>query len=699
MAVTVIRDLAASAQRMLQAAPVTIGELANGPGMFYRHPDSAQISYPVAVRTALGGVAGGVTSVAIVGAGPAGIAALYELRQIANANTSRRFDVVMFETDPANFLFPSPPPIANVAPRRAGRVSSYFTPRTVYEIGAMRFPSIAGLTWHYAERAFGAGTVVDPFPNPGTVPTEFVFGSRFDRYVGGQWLDPNSPTRVVRDLVIEGLVGTGTNPPYRIGPYTPLQVIGFLSSPTTPQPTLAQIQAYWEVFVKDHDGTTLEAAVRSILATAQQNGRLPAVTGLTGNQLLDWCVELFGRFGFGTGGFKPLYNISLVEMMRLVLWDYSNEYTFPAALAPGNVDFIAKLRDIALTPPSGNFRFTEVQARVCDVFHQAEPRLAGVAYYVSGGSGPAQFATFDYAILALPHDAANALVNRLGYSPTPLANPEIGDVGRSNRPGYAVLPGLLLSTQPSQDAVNARAVTAVGMLHMTRSSKIFATITDAAASAAPVPQFEGRPISAVVSDCGLAASYLVPSPVNRNFRSFLVTYTWDDDSTKLEHAFAQWPQNIQPPGPPSMFEAMLNRAYRQNPGSPADVTAKWWLATVLSRAEAGERVSWDWSTYLTSGGFKLDMTGDHNQSDLCFRYHTHAQYNNPRRPPAEQLDSRVFLASCSFSHLGGWLEGAFMSAVNAVSGIVVSINQGNVGALNPEAQKLFTTLKPVVPMN
>jgi tryptophan 2-monooxygenase len=92
------------------------------------------------------------------------------------------------------------------------------------------------------------------------------------------------------------------------------------------------------------------------------------------------------------------------------------------------------------------------------------------------------------------------------------------------------------------------------------------------------------------------------------------------------------------------------------------------------------------------------MTGDHNQSDLCFRYHTHALYHDPALPPTERLDSRVFLASCSFSHLGGWLEGAFMSAVNAVAGVVVSLNQGRVTALNPEARKLFTTLKPVIPM-
>jgi hypothetical protein len=33
------------------------------------------------------------------------------------------------------------------------------------------------------------------------------------------------------------------------------------------------------------------------------------------------------------------------------------------------------------------------------------------------------------------------------------------------------------------------------------------------------------------------------------------------------------------------------------------------------------------------------------------------------------------------------------------AGIVVSFNQGQVAPLSPEAPKLFTTLKPVIPMN
>ena len=701
MAVTVIRNLADAADTLraaqLRTAVKTIGQLAGGDGRFYRHPDSVQISYPLTVQDPLGSVPapGEPISVAIIGAGPAGIAALYELRQIADTIPQRTVDVVIFETDASNFLFtPRPVDPMVITPRRAGRVSSYYTPATVYEIGAMRFPEIAGMTWHYAERAFGADQEVNVFPNPGTVPTEFVFGSQFDRYVGNTWDDPASPTRKVRDLVLAGLTGST----YRIGPLTPLEVSDELKKRNADPAILTRIQRHdWPQFIRDHDGTTLEAAVRFILTQAQQPpNQLPDVAGLKDAQLLDWCVELFGRFGFGTGGFKPLYNMSLVEMMRLVLWDYANEFTFPPDLAPGNVDFIARLYERA-TLPSDNFRVTVVRARVSDVFHRDAPREAGLAFY--DDTGFIKSATFSYAILALPHDAATALVNRLGYSPGPLNDPEIGDPGKTMHPGFAVLPGLLLSTQPQHDAVNARAVTAMSMLHMTRSSKIFSTITDFHASEAPVPQFGGAPISAVISDCGLAATYLVPSPTHPNYRSFLVSYTWDDDSTKLENTFAQWPQNISPPGPASMFDAMLGRAYRQNPERPDDPSTKWWLYTVLAKSAAQDRVSWDWSTYITAGGFKLDMTGDTHQSDLCFRYHTHAQYNsNNNRRDMPPLDSRVFLASCSYSHLGGWLEGAFMSAVNAVAGIVVSLNQGDETALNDEAEKLFTTLEPVIPM-
>src|SRR3954469_24340165 len=99
MSVTVITDLEAA----VRGAPtVTIDQLANGKGFVYRHPDSAQISYPKAVTTAIGSLpaGGGTYHIAIVGGGAAGIAALYELRKLADANPTWRLVVYVLEADP-----------------------------------------------------------------------------------------------------------------------------------------------------------------------------------------------------------------------------------------------------------------------------------------------------------------------------------------------------------------------------------------------------------------------------------------------------------------------------------------------------------------------------------------------------------------------------------------------------------------------
>lgn len=692
MSVTIIKDLEAAVLGSQRA--VTIDELADGPGLVYRHPDSVQISYPKVVAPTIGAIPSSTSiNIAIIGAGPAGVAALYELRRLANATPSTLLNVTLYESDPASFLFVSdkktPHGTKAILHRRAGRVSSYSVPNTIYEIGAMRFPSIAGLTWHYARAIFGGSTVVNPFPNPGTVPTEFIFGSQYDQYFGGEWLNINSPTRAVRGLVIDGLVGNGTGTSlFPIGTRDPATIIGLLVNPGTTPGELEQIGNDWTAFIQQNDAVTLEGAVRRILTS--KSASLPLVPGMTGQELINWCVELFGRFGFGTGGFKSLFSVSIVEMMRLILWDYSNEYTFPPDQAPGNVDFIAKLHAAATAAPPANFRVTVQEARVSDVFHYVNPRQAGVAYYPPGAN-QSLLRNFDFAIIAVPHEPAARMVSRLGNSSTPLPSGTlIGDIGAASPANGSVLPALLLSTAGGQDAKNARPVGAISTLHMVRSSKVFATITAADAAGPEVPRFPpnvGQPISAVISDSGLAATYMVPSPTNAQTRSFLVSYTWDEDSTKLQSSLASWPEDAPPNGPNPMFSAMVNRTYRQDPR--AGVTDKWWLSTLLTNVVGTDRVSYDWTTNLaTSGGFKLDMTGDYYQSNFAFRFHTHAA--NP-----SVVDNRFFLASCSFSHLGGWLEGAFMSAINAVAGLVVGANNGVVTSLNPEAQKLFTTLTPV----
>lgn len=685
MGITVIRNLAKAADAKTVADVAKVGR-------YFRHPDSVRIVYPTIVQQPIGTLpAGKDLRVAIVGAGAAGVAALNELSRLVNDHTGS-VNVSLYESDPDSFLFALSRGL-NVRGKKAGRVLAVQSDdSTVYEVGAMRFPESAGLTWQYAARVFGPDALVQVFPNPGKTATEFVFGHQADRYKGDHWQDAASPTRAVRDLVLSRLVGINAPALLPIGSRTPAQVIEVISSQDSSDTLLKEIDRDWKQFVTDHDGTTLEGAVRVIIR--DYGSALPAMPGLGPDERQNYYVELFGRFGFGTGGFKSLFGISIVEMMRLILWDYANEYTLPVK---ENVDFIRQMYLSTLAGASaGKFTVTPIQGRVSDVFHRkvADSNVAVVTHYAAG-SDKLLDQSFDYVILALPHEQLIGVVTRAGYAPQASPSVTFGDaaLGLQARAFTDVLPPLLLST--ASDIPNARAASAVSMLRMVRSSKVFGTIHNAELANLPtlaLPDGTLEPIKAVVSDSGLATSYIVPSSLSPDYSSVLVSYTWDDDSTRLQRDFGAYPQNPPVDGGAQdangMFTRMINRADKDIKLPSEAVYKRWWLVDVLKKIQLTNRLVFDWTTNGSAGGFKLDLSGDHYQSNFCFRYHTHAQH--------PELDNRVFIASDSFSHLGGWLEGAFMSSVNAVAGIVVSANGGEAASLNSEAAKLFSTLESVV---
>ena len=713
MSITVIWNWTRSAQQPASESIATLLQRSR----HYRHPDSPQIAYPATVADPLGSLPAGNYRIAIIGGGAGGIAALHELARLAQKmDTNSSLTVTMYDSDPEHFLAPkanSPHPHdIHTRNRKAGRVSAARVSsgppgaqleRTVYEVGAMRFPEIAGLTWHYASQVFAPGTLVKVFPNPGKVATEFVFADQVDHYINEHWENPLSPTRQVFGLVLKYLVGVqihdtttaAGNALFKIGDDDPVVIAGLLKAADTTPGTLARIGVAWKAFIAEHDHTTLAGAVRKIMNHAAANNELPEFPGLDGPSRIDHCVELFGRFGFGTGGFKPLYNISLVEMMRLVLWDYSNEFTLPVE---ENVEFLAGLQRKALETGGQRLKFSFISGRVCDAHHffpadNTNPRHATVWYYQGDeASSPLHQQDHDYVILAMPQDQLLPLVRRSGYSPYGMERTQVGDkqLGLASKTAVQVYPALQLSLNSTSPT--ARMVSAISQLHMTRSSKVFGMLSALESSGPRVPRFRGLPIQAVVSDSGLAASYMVPSTLaDKSYVSLLASYTWGDDSTRLQHHFGRYPQNPESNADSdsarAMFRHMINRVDfdQQHPDAPPG--QRWWFGELLSKVEDQNRFVFDWTTNGSAGGFKLDMTGDHYQSNRCFRYHTHARNR--------ALNNRFFLASDSYTHLGGWLEGAFMSAINAVSGVVVAANQGNIQALNPEARKLFTTLDPI----
>ncbi|XP_065208003.1 phenylalanine 2-monooxygenase precursor-like [Planococcus citri] len=694
-------------------------------GRFYRHPDSAMVSYPLVVEKAIGSIPKNdeKLKIAIIGGGAAGIASCYELSRLGNSD---RIEVTLYESDPDHFTYLLEPQQVKIDTfgKRAGRVFAARTSapsgdehsnpddHTVYEIGAMRFPEIAGLTWHYAGQVFKDTDKVDAFPNPGKVPTEFVFGDRADRYynksTGGMWLDEDSPTKRVFKVVHAGIFGsppTADGPKYPrshfcIGCKEPYEVAAELKNENTSEGRLRDIFADWKEFAIKYDSLSLESAVRQVIRAEVKKGSdlLPDIAGLRDREdKIAYYAELFGCFGFGTGGFKPIHNASLTEMMRIMLWDYANEYTLPKESASENVDLFKELYSKAYE----QFKRKPIvkHARVCDVCHSGRTGKALVFSYEMDSKPPHQELPglpyepleFDYVILAVTPKQMHSIISRAGFN-NQARFIRFGDYDRQYPQEILARPPLVLSKD--SDAPNALLFTAINQVHMVGSSKIFVTVKEEDVKKAP-KFFEEGEIKAVVSDCGLASSYFVPSPLRQSpdgkkYYSLLLSYSWEEDTKRLQHHLYEYPMNRRANSEANkqMLQAAINRTKR-DVRDPLDGTYKsWWFGDLLSSSDLSDVLSYDWTTAYSAGGFKFDTTGNHRNSNLCFRYHTHAQKSS--------LDNRFFIAGDSYSHLGGWIEGAFISAVNAVTGLVVAANGGDIRALTEPAQKVITTLDSVV---
>ncbi|KAJ6645372.1 Phenylalanine 2-monooxygenase precursor [Pseudolycoriella hygida] len=674
-------------------------------GQYYRHPDSALISYPMVVKEPLGTINKSL-NIAIVGGGAAGIAALYELSNLDNAKDN--ISITLYESDPDSFLHAPKGQTVRVAGLKAGRVSAAIssdkpvtddanTDHAVYEIGAMRFPEIAGLMWHYASVVYGGDKVVSPFPNPGTVPTELVHGDRVDRFANGVWLDDKSATKQVVDIIRKGLVGGLTDENtslFPIGGKDPAKISEILKSGKTTEDELKTINADWKTFAKENDKYTLESAVRKVIEA--NNANLPEIPGLNDVvEKINYYVELFGTVGFGTGGFKSVFNMSILETMRLLLWNYANEYVLPVT---ANVDFISMIYKAAREK---QLKLVVKLARVAEACHLDgnDKGKTILVYYSVNHDGTEVFEPekqeFDYVILATTPKQTSSFISKIGFNNDESRSVPLGDYERQLTPDKyegSVRPALVLSKK--DDVPNSKLFSAVSNVHMVCCSKIFATVKKSDFDNYAPEFLDKGKVKAIVANCGLGSSYVVPTTIINErlqskadeYYSFLISYAWEDDSKGMQHNFGKYPLNIV--DTKHLLSAVVGRTARYVKNPLTGKYEPWWFGQALSKCDLQDRLSYDWTTFNSAGAFKLNNVGDNYNIDLLFRYHTHAL--------ASTLDNRFFLANCSYSHLGGWIEGAFMSAVNAVCGLICAANGGKIESLSPAAQKVITSLDKVV---
>lgn len=165
----------------------------------------------------------------------------------------------------------------------------------------------------------------------------------------------------------------------------------------------------------------------------------------------------------------------------------------------------------------------------------------------------------------------------------------------------------------------------------------------------------GKPIRNFLTDGFPRASYVLPPKEGSTITSALVSYAWGVDALKYEQmgGLTERQQTIA-----------ASYIYGTDAGTPnTSVFGKYILtgtepASVVWNAEAG-----------FGGGFKLDKPEDNYFTNSLFY---HFQQAHSRANPGA-AGSRVFFAGDSVGHLGGWVEGAGMSAINAIVAVCSEI--------------------------
>lgn len=203
------------------------------------------------------------TEIAIIGAGCAGLSAAYELMKIG-------LHPVVYESAEN----------ADGTPRIGGRMYTYRfpgDPKALAELGAMRFPPTQRTFTFYMDK-FGLD-YSHIFPDPLVVPTTLFFkGKKHFIPLNGK-LPPDIQRAVnaweafVKPLV-DKMIRMWNKPKKRI--------------------------CQWEKFVKKYQH-------KSFYHVLHENG------------LSKQEIEYFGLLGLGTGGFDPLFQISFLEILRLVV--------------------------------------------------------------------------------------------------------------------------------------------------------------------------------------------------------------------------------------------------------------------------------------------------------------------------------------------------------------------------------------------
>jgi tryptophan 2-monooxygenase len=589
--------------------------------------------------------------VAIVGAGFAGATAAYELRRAGVKNITVYEARGTHETQEGGLGEKWVPKIGGRADSRSfqdARGHEY-----INEMGPMRVPENSKLFWHYLSKLVGPNE--DPeqtiFPNPGVVATEMVYRGIRYTWQGGEppQAVPHSDEAVdweqLNTDVTESFFGSLVDPDNT----TLGDVVDLLQKVEFCPEEAERIKQYWAHFLEKYDDVSFVAALEQYF------------DGLEGRP--DWGAteyNMFSTLGLGTGGFGPLFPVCFLEIFRLLLWEYEQEYSPSLPMQ----EIVKRL--LQFNPETGR------------VDKNLEPLGETVDY--------------------IGYDASNQKVNIHSIDPDQIIP---GQRIKQRQYDYVIVATTLRSMQirmnldatvPPVSYPNSQPIfggeaydmvrESLRIPHIMNSSKLFGFLpqkpwNDSEISNWPKHGDGDIPIKCVLSDTLARQMYFLdPYPNDSEAgTNVLISYNWGDDSIKIMGVQNYNPeQAVNPDANPDFvlkqaYEVGLETTIGNSPVAQSlqQITIDHqddWLTSVIWQNEP-----------MIFGAFKIDYPNQYYYtSQLVYQYQ---EAKKSDLDAAERETRRVYLAGNNCSYQGGWIEGAMQSAVNAASAVLkVMTNEG-----------------------
>ncbi len=506
--------------------------------------------------------------------------------------------------------------------RIGGRFYSYEFPgdeTNFAELGAMRFPPSENCLYWYIkymqdnpERNSHKIELNADFPDPGLVPTLVC-------YKGEQYtITPNQPVPEIFRDINESWTGfvTTTEPillPNGVTLDPPAQITEWLdiSNPLTYNPEKAQNA--WQGYINYFKDKAFIEGIIDIFCQPNAPKKYDPFTQQWGDRY-QWKypedIEKFGTVGTGIGGQSPLFPISFVCMMRFTL----NKLEENHALIVTGTDSVANA--IADFDMGGkklrDFISLNSPVKVIQPENNAE-KISLV-----NNNGDIVASEINHLVIAITQRAAEI---ELGIDSLWQAS----DKNMANN---------LISMNKRE---------AVSNLHIAQSSKFFLKVR---------PWWLGDAnkdkIRCITTDTAMANFYTLDYNPNDTEAICLMNYVWEDLSEKAE-ALGELDERYQ----------RFIRDLSQLDG------IDYILEAMPRNVDATNAVMIDWQLQkYYNGAFALTQA---TQEDyLSQLYYSFTNVNNNV--------AKIYFAGDSYSWVGGWVEGALETGLNAFSSIVKSLN-------------------------